>query len=496
MKNSTKDYKSIFSDTIAAPATVVGKGAIGIIRISGKEALTVASKIFTPAGKDKKRKSLKSQAPYSICYGTVNEKDKSIVDDCLAAVFKAPNSYTGEDSVEFYTHSSSYIMNRVLILLGENGARMASEGEFTQRAFLNGKMDLAQAEAVADLIASENKAAHSVAINQMRGGFSKELGSLREKLLHLASLLELELDFSEEDVEFASRREIEKLIVELQKKITALTSSFSVGNAIRNGIPVAIVGAVNTGKSTLLNLLVGEERAIVSDIEGTTRDTIDDTVIIGGNLFRFTDTAGIRQTTNTVEVMGIERTYQKLQEASIVILMLDASRKNNFEASIKNVSQRINKNEQELLVVVNKVDKVATESKQKTKECSESKELQLRVSALCAKCKTKPRRIICTSLKYAKSPVAEIIGALTKYAQKLTAGAENGVLVTNARHYEALMEAQKSLAIAAQGLKDQIAPDLLAQDLRDAIEDLASITGEITSQDILSNIFSHFCIGK
>lgn len=495
----------LFKDTIVAPATAVGKGAIGIIRISGKDSITIASKVFSPNSIVGKSKNLKNAEPYKLVYGTVKENDGSSLDECLAAVFKAPNSYTGENSVEFYTHASGYIMNRLIMLLVNLGARMAAPGEFTQRAFLNGKMDLAQAEAVADLIASENKAAHSVAINQMRGGFSNELKAMRDKLLHLASLVELELDFSEEEVEFASRREIEKTISALQGEIEKLTTSFSVGNVIRNGIPVAIVGAVNTGKSTLLNRLVGEERAIVSETEGTTRDTIDDVVNIGGSLFRFTDTAGIRQTVEKVEVIGIERTYKKLQEAAVVIMMLDAARNNNFDESIKNVSQRIDKNTQELIVVVNKVDKafanagrntVKGRAKGKTPAADEIKQLKEKVLAICKKYKVKPKSVLCTSLKYAQSPTAELIAVLTKYAQKLTAGAENGVLVTNARHYQALKDAQKSLSIAAQGLEAQIAPDLLAQDLRDAISDLASITGEITSQDILSNIFKNFCIGK
>ena len=479
--------KELFKDTIVAPATAVGKGAIGIIRLSGKDSISIASKVFSPKRSFGKSKNLKSAEPYKLVYGTIKEGGGTTLDECMVATFKAPNSYTGENCVEFYTHASGYIMNRLVLLLVNLGARMATAGEFTQRAFLNGKMDLAQAEAVADLIASENKAAHSVALNQMRGGFSKELKGLRDKLLHLASLIELELDFSEEDVEFAERGEIGKTIDDISAKIKSLIASFSRGNVIRNGIPVAIVGAVNTGKSTLLNLLVGDERAIVSEVEGTTRDTIEDTVNIGGNLFRFIDTAGIRKTAETVEVIGIERTYKKLHEASVVILMLDATRKNNFEESIKNVSQRIEKNKQELFVFVNKVDKP------KGDEC---KILQERVLALCTKHKVKANKVFCTSLKYSNSPNAELIASLTKYAQKLTAGAEDGVLVTNARHYQALLQAQKSLAVASQGLKAQIAPDPLAQDLRDAIEDLASITGEITSQDILSNIFKNFCIGK
>ena len=508
MKKSS-DSNSFFADTIVAPATAIGKGAIGIIRVSGKEALSIGAKIFSP--KNKKLKSLKNLIPYSLCYGTIAEKDKGIIDDSLAAVFKAPNSYTGENCIEFYTHSSPYIMNRVLELLVENGARLANAGEFTQRAFLNGKMDLTQAEAVADLIASENKTAHKIALNQMRGGFSKQLHLLRDKLLKLASLVELELDFSEEDVEFASRSEIESIIKELKSNINTLTNSFSVGNAIRNGIPVAIVGAVNSGKSTLLNLIVGEERAIVSDIEGTTRDTIDDTVNIEGNLFRFTDTAGIRQTSNVVEIMGIERTYQKLNESSVVILVLDGSRNEDLETSIKNISQKLIKGEQEVIVVVNKIDRLV---KRKEKHQDEryhneysdnnydeesnnlSKELKERVVELCSKYKIKPRKIIFTSLKYSHSPIRELIKTLSKYAEKLTKGVSDGVLVTNVRHYEALTRAQQSLNVVEKGLKDNISADLLAQDLLTLLDELGSITGEITSQDILSNIFKNFCVGK
>ncbi len=504
-----------FEYNITAPATRPGSGAVGIIRVSGEDSITILSTLFRSYTKGKlKSVNLSKAEPYKMLFGAVADEKGNIIDQVLAAVFIAPHSYTGENSVEIYCHSSAYIMNKIQMLLINSAAilfrkkkikyplQVAQAGEFTKRAFLNGKMDLAQAEAVADLIASENKAAHAVAMNQMKGGFSKELKILREQLLNLLSLVELELDFGEEDVEFASRREMESLLEDTESRINRLISSFSLGNVIRNGIPTTIVGAVNTGKSTLLNLLVGEERAIVSDIEGTTRDSIEDSVNIKGHLFRFTDTAGIRKTSETVEIMGIERTYEKLRKASIVILLLDASRKANFEPSIKNVSQKINKNSQNLIVIVNKIDtllnnRVCGKKKTKTDGCTEKlAEIEEKVATLCSKYRIKASDIICTSLKHDQSPIDELITTLTKIAGKLTKGTENEVLVTNARHYEALLKAQHSLKTAHQSLNNQAPADLMAQDLKDVIEDLAQITGEITSQDILSNIFKNFCIGK
>ena len=309
------------SDTICALATPQGGGAIGIVRLSGKESVKIADSFFSG--------SLEKAEPYKMVYGSLRDGEK-IIDDVLAVVFRSPRSYTGEDCVELYCHASSYIEQKIIMLLISRGARMAEPGEFSKRAFLNGKMDLTQAEAVADLIASQTAAAHKVALNQMRGGFSNELKAMRKELLDLVSLMELELDFSEEDVEFADRAQLKRLLESVGKKIDRLIGSFSLGNVIKNGVPVAIVGATNTGKSTLLNALLGEEKAIVSDIHGTTRDVIEDCVNLHGITFRFIDTAGIRQTRETIEIIGIERTYTKLKQASVVILMLDAMRSDDF----------------------------------------------------------------------------------------------------------------------------------------------------------------------
>ncbi len=339
------------NDTICALSTPQGAGAIAVIRISGKEALQVIEKIFTPVGG-------KQALPYLMRYGSVKDGGR-LIDECLVATFNAPHSYTGENSAEIYCHGSSYIVKEILELLVSCGVKMAEPGEFSKRAFLNGKLDLAQAEAVMDLISSETSAAHKVALQQMKGGFSNELKVMREALLNLVSMMELELDFSEEDVEFADRSELSRLLEEVSGKIAKLIESFKLGNVIKNGVPVAIIGATNTGKSTLLNTLLGEERAIVSNIHGTTRDVIEDTVNLGGITFRFIDTAGIRETKETIEIIGIERTYKKLQQASIVIMVLDATRPEYFDSSLKNLSSRLNP-EQQLIILINKADKFSS----------------------------------------------------------------------------------------------------------------------------------------
>ena len=490
--------ESLNSANIVAPATVPGTGAVGIIRVSGADAITIASAIFKPAkGNRSTRATLKNTDSYKLTFGRITEGEK-LLDEVLAAIFRAPNSYTGENAVEIYCHASSFIMNKIQMLLLNTASklfkdktisaplRMAEPGEFTKRAFLNGKMDLAQAEAVADLIASETEASHSIAMNQMRGGFSKELRAMRESLLNLCALVELELDFSEEDVEFADRKHLTALLENIHKKISELSSSFAEGNAIKNGIPVAIVGAVNTGKSTLLNLLVGEERAIVSPIQGTTRDTIEDNVNIAGTLFRFIDTAGIRNTTETIEMMGIERTWQKLKESSVIILVTDATRENTILPSLKSIAEKRRK-EQKLIVVANKCDVLVGK-----KEILEQK-----IKEYCKKLKLTGVAVICTSLKKEREESKKSINhQLSLYGKGFLSNLQGKTYVTNLRHYQALKDAEVSIERVMEGITISLPTDLLAQDLRQATDDLGSIIGEISSQEILSHIFSHFCIGK
>ena len=496
--SGTADYNF---DNIVAPATAVGAGAIGIIRLSGADAITIADAVFVPyRHPGKKSAKLKTSESYKLIFGKVTE-DSKLIDECLAAVFRAPNSYTGENCVEFYTHASSYIMEKIQRMLLEASQkllkeslisaplRLAHAGEFTQRAFLNGKMDLAQAEAVADLIASETEASHDIAINQMRGGFSSELRNLRQSLLSLCSLIELELDFSEEDVEFADRAKLSNLLTATYVKIKDLADSFALGNVIKNGIPVAIVGAVNTGKSTLLNLMLGEERAIVSPIQGTTRDTVEDNINISGTLFRFIDTAGIRNTTETIEMMGIERTFQKLKESSVIILMLDATRETSISPALLSIAEKINPKRQQLVIVANKTDKLA-------KNVS-SAALEKMIKDECRRIKLKPKEIIATSLK--KTPEeakAKLVSALSSIGKGFTSDIQGKTYVTNLRHYQALKDAQASIERVFDGLDNSLPTDLLAQDLREATDDLGSIIGEISSQDVLNNIFANFCIGK
>ena len=497
-----------YTDNICAPATASGRGAIGIIRMSGPDVIKIADSIFTPTH-DPKRKplSLLRSESYVMRYGVIYESaaSKQILDEVLVTVFRAPHSYTGENSVEFYCHASSYIMNKIIMMLIASGARMAEPGEFTKRAFLNGKMDLAQSEAVADLIASETEAAHNVAMQQMRGGYSKELKQMRESLLNLTSLMELELDFGEEDVEFVNRKHFAQLLKETTAKVSSLIDSFSLGNVIKNGIPVAIVGAVNTGKSTLLNALVGEERAIVSEIQGTTRDTIEDTVNIDGTVFRFIDTAGIRNTQETIEIMGIERTWQKIKEASVVILMLDCGRENDFKQSIHSIAGRIDTKRQQLVIVVNKCDLLSVAAAKKSaKTDSEIKNITKEVEAICKAEKVKAK-VLCTILRPQQSEhqintaiqgLAELKKNLSGIGNKISQNTGNQTLVTNARHYQALLAAKESLNKAAAALKDKISTELIAQEVREAVYHLGSIVGEVSSQDVLNNIFKNFCIGK
>lgn len=494
----------IFTDgTICAPATIPGTGAISIIRVSGEDSLAIADKVI-----DVKGESLSETEGYRLRYGTIFANDGSVLDNVIVSVFRAPHSYTGENSVEISCHASRFIVNEVLELLVNAGARIAAPGEFTRRAFVNGKMDLAQAEAVADVIASQSASAHRVAMNQLKGGFSSELKTLREKLLTMTSLLELELDFSEEDVEFASRSELGALVEETLTHIVRLTDSFSRGNAIKNGVPVAIVGATNTGKSTLLNALLGEERAIVSDIAGTTRDTIEETLNIGGVMFRFIDTAGIRETDELVEKIGIERTFKKLNEASIVLGMTDLSRgEDSVLADAEYIWSKVNAcgTGREFLLLVNKCDVDGIESVKagsgaghvgtgSEAGCSGKAGKMARIEAALRE-KGIVTKMIPISAKTG-SGLPELTEALAEIGRRIT-GDTDETLVTNIRHYEALSRAATALGRVRDGLKvATLPPDLIAQDLREALYHLGEIVGEISTDEVLGNIFRKFCIGK
>ena len=508
----------IFTDgTICAPATIPGTGAISIIRVSGEDSWAIADKVI-----DVKGESLSETEGYRLRYGTIFADDGSVLDNVIVSVFRAPHSYTGENSVEISCHASRFIVNAVLELLVNAGARIAAPGEFTRRAFVNGKMDLAQAEAVADVIASQSAAAHRVAMNQLKGGFSSELKTLREKLLTMTSLLELELDFSEEDVEFASRSELGALVEETLTHIVRLTDSFSRGNAIKNGVPVAIVGATNTGKSTLLNALLGEERAIVSDIAGTTRDTIEETLNLGGVMFRFIDTAGIRETDEVVEKIGIERTFKKLNEASIVLGMTDLSRgEDSVLADAEYIWSKVNAcgTGREFLLLVNKCDVDGIESVAAgfagvgsrasfAGTGSGAGYVETGSEAGCAGKAGKMARIeaalhekgIVTKMipisAKTGSGLPELTEALAEIGRRIT-GDTDETLVTNIRHYEALSRAATALGRVRDGLKvATLPPDLIAQDLREALYHLGEIVGEISTDEVLGNIFRKFCIGK
>ena len=442
-------------DTIVAPATPTG-GAIAIVRISGSEAIAVAERLF------RGRSPLSEAAGRTVHYGSIHAGER-LVDEVLVTLFRAPHSYTGEDSVEISCHGSAYIVSEILRLALEAGARMASPGEFTLRAFLAGKLDLAQAEAVADLIASSSRAAHAMATNQMRGGYSEELGGLRDKLVHLTSLLELELDFSEEDVEFADRQALRRTMEQIGCEIDRLRSSFSLGNAIKEGVAVAIVGAPNVGKSTLLNRLLNEERAMVSEIAGTTRDVIEERANIGGVLFRFLDTAGIRTTGDRLERMGIERTMESIRRAQVIIRLVDARR---MDEAMPEFEVRP---EQRVLTVVNKMDAAPEEFRVPEGALGISARQGDGIEALCE--------------------------ALRSTVD--TEGLYHGdAVVSNSRHYEALTAARESLGRALAGMDEGLPADLLSEEIRPVIRHLGEITGQITTDEILGNIFSKFCIGK
>ena len=466
-------------ECICALATPAG-GAIGIIRLSGSEAIRLTDKVFVSVS----GKQLSAAKPNTLHYGEIKDKDGHTIDDVLVSVFRAPHSYTGEDSTEISCHGSRYILQQVLQRLIEVGCRQAEPGEYTRRAYMNGKMDLSQAEAVADLIASTNKATHQMALSQLKGHFSSELTLLREKLLKMTSLLELELDFSDhEELEFADRSELRALAAEIEKKITTLAHSFETGNALKQGVPVAIVGKTNVGKSTLLNRLLHEEKAIVSTIHGTTRDVIEDTTLIDGITFRFIDTAGIRKTDDVVENIGIERTYQKMEEAKIVIWLLDAQ---PTEAEIEDMKE---KNQgKKLLMVFNKIDEISfdkavlpsDENSQTSTSISLSDE---NVSILNISARTGEN-------------VSDLEQALVKAAD-IPEITENDVIVTSARHYEALLRADESLSRVLESMDMGMSGDIIAEDLKMVLEELGEITGgQISSQETLNNIFKHFCIGK
>ena len=460
--------------TICAISTAPGVGGIAVIRISGELAFTACDAIFKPftAGV-----TVSAMAPNTIRFGQI-VADNELVDEVLVSVFHAPHSFTGENVVEIACHGSQFIQQEILKLVLAQGCRLAQPGEFTQRAFLNGKMDLSQAEAVADVIASQSRAAHRLAMNQMRGGFSNELLILRDKLLTFTSLVELELDFSDhEDLEFADRSQLNTLADTIEQKIAKLVNSFSVGNAIKNGIPVAIVGETNAGKSTLLNVLLNEERAIVSDIHGTTRDVIEDTVNIKGVLFRFIDTAGLRETTDTIENLGIERTYQAIEKANIVLWIIDTSQINNQE---KWLSEEIMKRVEHtpLILVFNKVDKL-----------SEGERLALEQQF---KDNRVPRIFISAKERLHTDDLQELL----YNAAKLPELSDQDIMVTNMRHYEALKQAHTAIVRVQDGLNDRISGDFLSQDIRECLHYLGEITGQITTDEVLGNIFSKFCIGK
>jgi len=465
-------------DTICAISTAQGMGAIAVIRLSGNESIDICQKIFKPAKEDKQ---LTAQKANTIHFGSINDGEKDI-DEVLVSIFKAPHSFTGEEIVEIACHGAPYIQQQVLQLLTQNGARLATAGEFTQRAFLNGKMDLSQAEAVADLIASRSEAARRVALQQMRGGFSNELVNLRMQLLNFISLIELELDFSEEDVEFANRTELTNLVNEIEKLLSKLVNSFSLGNAIKNGIPVAIVGHTNAGKSTLLNTLLQEERAIVSDIHGTTRDVIEDTINIEGISFRFIDTAGIRATKDEIENLGIERTYDKINKATIVLLMLDINDPDEkIHDAINDIKKRLDAHQQ-LIVVINKTD------------LSENQSIEARFNIDSFKELSGTDAIVPISAKKQLN-IEALTNALLKTVN-LSAIDNDEVIVTNARHYEALQKSHDSIARVVNGLQTGISGDFLAQDIREVLHFLGEITGQINTDEVLGNIFKYFCIGK
>ena len=464
---------NINQDTICAIATAQG-GAIGIIRVSGPRAIEITSSVFAPI----QGAPLSDRRAYTLTFGKIYNEENEEIDEVLVSLFKAPHSYTGEDSTEIACHGSSYILQQVMQLLIRKGCRMANPGEYTQRAFLNGKMDLSQAEAVADLVSSSSAATHRLAINQMRGGFSKELKNLRDQLLHITSLIELELDFSDhEELEFANRDELKALASHIEETIAKLTNSFNVGNAIKNGVPVAIIGETNAGKSTLLNLLLHEDKAIVSDIHGTTRDVIEDTINVQGITFRFIDTAGIRQTEDEIENLGIERTFQQMRQANIILWMVDST---DLLSRLHEIKKEVipHIGEAKLLVLFNKSDLINEQERQ----------------ALLSDFTDVPSDKMFISAKYGKQ-LNELENKLVCLSA-IPEVTENDFIVTNVRHYEALSKALDSIRRVLYGLKTGLSGDLISEDLRQCIYELSDIVGDVTTDEVLGNIFKNFCIGK
>lgn len=455
------------NEIICAPATVPGTGAISVIRVSGKGSLELADKVISL-----RKGSIAQSKGYTLYFGSIFASDGSLLDEVIVSVFRAPNSYTGEDGVEISCHSSKYIVSETIGLLCEKGCRMAGPGEFTQRAYLNGKMDLAQAEAVADVIAADSKAALRVAQSQLRGEYSAAFKELRDALVRLSALVELELDFSEEEVEFASREMIIGLAESAIAKMSRLRDSYRVGNALKNGVPVAIVGAPNVGKSTLLNALLGEDRAITSDIPGTTRDTVEESIVIEGVRYRFIDTAGIRETEQVIERLGIERSMAKIRDASIVICLLDATKKDESEKMLSKVESLIDAENQKIIVVTNKSDLLPDSGK-------ENEGRVISISAL------------------RKEGLQDLEKAIVKCG---FADTDERVIVTSARHYNALSSAVESLRAVVRAVRDGISEELLAEDLRAAIRDInsifASTSDAITPDEVLGEVFGKFCIGK
>ena len=591
-----------YDDTICAPATIPGTGAITIIRVSGPKALEIADKVVScrqgasasgPAGdtasdiagdtagnRTCSSGTIASAPGYTIRFGTIYDEKKKPLDDVLVSIFRAPHSYTGEDSAEISCHASKYIADTIMQMLIAAGARTAEPGEFTRRAFVNGKMDLAQAEAVADLIASQNAAAHRVAVNQLKGGFSRELKKMRDKMLHIVSLMELELDFSDEDVQFADRDELDSLLKSTIRHISTLLESFRLGNVIKNGVPVAIVGATNTGKSTLLNALLGEERAIVSDIHGTTRDTVEETMNIGGVLFRFIDTAGIRDTDETIERIGIERSWKKFHEASVILAMIDVTRtEGEVAASVNSILDQVDLKNQHLIFILNKCDLIEGTAAER----SVAPDRSIAADKSNATKRSVAANIGETAIKYTQINSSDTAGTDSSYeaeigrsstdnknvsiknyivsliekhhirvygrfpwdnddashsgrpvagrkghqcdaasdnnAEIISISAKTGegldvlksalacsrrdlladsdtTLITNARHYEALSNARDALVRVRKGLSDALPSDLLSQDIREALYHIGTIVGEISTDEVLGNIFRNFCIGK
>ena len=465
-----------YTDTIVAMATPAGAGAIAVIRLSGPEALSIASALFTSVS----RKKLSEQKSHTVHLGFIKD-DEKIIDEVLVTIFKNRNSYSDEDVVEISCHGSHYIQQEIIQLCLRNGCRMAQAGEFTLRAFLNGKMDLSQAEAVADLIASDSAASHQLAMQQMRGGFSSEIKQLREELLNFASLIELELDFAEEDVEFANRDEFQKLISKITRVLKRLIDSFAIGNVLKHGIPVAIVGEPNVGKSTLLNALLNEERAIVSDIAGTTRDTIEDEISIGGIGFRFIDTAGIRDTEDVIEGLGIQRTFEKIEQAQVVIYLFDAEKflvsDSKFQVEIETIKNKYPlKN---LIIVANKVDKLSEDETHRLDTSLNSIDGSFHV-LLSAKQGIGLQELETRLLDFVNT------GALRN----------NETIVTNSRHYDALLKALEEIIKVQEGIDANLSGDLLAIDIRQTLYYFGEITGQVSNDELLGNIFANFCIGK